>query len=326
MSFYQEYRPKTFDEVIGQDTVKTFLQNIIKKDREGESIPHAYIFHGGHGIGKTTLARIFARELGTNESDIYEMDAAANNGIDEIRSLKESIYLLPIYSKYKIYILDEAHGLSKAANNAILKILEEPPKHVIFIFCTTELHKMLDTVISRCQTLKLDTADRENIIKLIKKISQKTKIDISDESLDFITQNANKSFRDAINKFEYLEKYLGNVPIELKTISNNNELSLIKNLINRDAQKIIKNISSDINVDHTYKDILSTLSEGMMIRNGIDEIDNQELKNLVKNNAAFFTSANILYFLEKERIFYDAKDKKIALTAILCGFIKKDKS
>ena len=147
-ALYRKYRPQTFKEVLGQDHIVKVLQSSIELDK----IAHAYIFSGSRGTGKTSVARIFAKELGTSANDITEIDAASNTGVDDIRALNESVNTIPFESKYKIYILDEAHMLSKSAWNALLKTLEEPPKHVIFILATTEFEKIPETVVSRCQT------------------------------------------------------------------------------------------------------------------------------------------------------------------------------
>ncbi len=146
-ALYRKYRPEAFSEIIGQEHIVTALSGALKE----EKISHAYIFFGGRGTGKTTTARIVAKALGTDPSDLYEIDAASNRGIDNIRELRENVGTLPFNSKYKVYIIDEVHMLTKEAFNALLKTLEEPPSHVVFILCTTELEKVPETIISRCQ-------------------------------------------------------------------------------------------------------------------------------------------------------------------------------
>ncbi len=155
---YRKYRPQTFKDVIGQEHVVKVLEGAVKLG----NISHAYIFSGSRGTGKTSVARILAREIGTSGNDLYEMDAASNRGIDDVREIRESVNTLPFESKYKIYIIDEVHMLTREAWNAFLKTLEEPPSHVIFIMATTELEKVPETVVSRCQTFAFCPLDRVN--------------------------------------------------------------------------------------------------------------------------------------------------------------------
>lgn len=333
MSLYQKYRPQTFEEVVGQEEAKTFLKNIITKNKKGESIPQSYIFSGGHGIGKTTLARIFAKDLDTNPADIFEMDAATNNGIDEMRDLKESTYTLPIYSQYKIYILDEAHGLSKNSNNALLKILEEPPTHVIFIFCTTDPHKMLDTILSRCQIIHLNKADNVNLSKQLNHIAKSEKINIDNGAIEEIIKHSKGSHRDAISHLErcihtFGTKISHEQVVELfskksQGYDHNFAQNLIQNIIEKNLKNVFELINKKDKVDNLYAEILEFIHNGMSIRQSENSKKNFEtdIIKFVGGNATFFTSANILYFLEKENIFYNAKDKKIALIAIIGNFV-----
>ncbi|TSD02465.1 MAG: DNA polymerase III subunit gamma/tau [Parcubacteria group bacterium Athens0714_24] len=145
---YRKYRPKNFDEVLGQDHIVGILKNAVKLGR----ISHAYLFSGPRGTGKTSVARILAKEAGCSEMDLIEIDAASSRGIDEIRSLREAVNFVPLQGKIKVYIIDEVHMLTKEAFNALLKTLEEPPSHVIFILATTELEKVPETIVSRCQS------------------------------------------------------------------------------------------------------------------------------------------------------------------------------
>lgn len=210
---YRKYRPEVWADVIGQDHIVEVLKESIK---EG-NISHAYLLTGGRGIGKTTIARIIAKELGTDATDIIELDAASNNGVDEIRAINEAVHTLPFNSKYKVYILDEVHMLSKGAFNALLKTLEEPPKHVIFILATTELNKVPETIISRCQvyTFKKPT---ENILKeTVSGIVKKEKLKISDQAAELIAILGDGSFRDT---FGILQKVIsaGNEKIEIEDV------------------------------------------------------------------------------------------------------------
>jgi DNA polymerase-3 subunit gamma/tau len=193
LALYRKYRPETFDEVIGQEAIVHSLKSAIVQDK----LSHAYLFSGSRGTGKTSLARIFARYIGTSPNDIYEIDAASHNGVDEIRELRDGVSTLPFDSKYKVYILDEVHMLSKAAFNALLKTLEEPPKHVIFILATTELHKVIDTVKSRCQVFEFKKPSLEELISFVQDGAKKENRTITDEAADQVARFADGAYRDA---------------------------------------------------------------------------------------------------------------------------------
>ncbi len=192
-SLYRKYRPAKFAEVLGQDHIVKVLESSI----ELGNIAHAYIFSGSRGTGKTSVARIFAKEIGTSANDIYEIDAASNNGVDEIRALNEAVSTLPFDSKYKVYILDEAHMLSKGAWNALLKTLEEPPAHVIFILATTEAEKIPDTVVSRCQTFSFKRPTHKILKDVVVRIAKKEGFELEPSSSDMIALLGDGSFRDA---------------------------------------------------------------------------------------------------------------------------------
>lgn len=194
IALYRKYRPTTFAEVKGQESAVSYLSSVITSGR----VPHAILLTGGRGIGKTTLARIFARELGVSPYDIYEIDAASNNGVDEIRNLREEVNTRPAQSKYKVYILDEVHMLSRQAFNAFLKTLEEPPEHVIFVMATTELHKVLPTVISRCQVIHLEKPTQSIIAEQLITVAKNEEKELSVEYAGLIAERAQGSFRDAL--------------------------------------------------------------------------------------------------------------------------------
>lgn len=197
-SLYRAYRPQQFKDVIGQEQVTGALQESIKNEKVG----HAYLFSGSRGLGKTSIARIFARELGTTDKDLYEIDAASNTQVDHMRELIDNVYTLPFDSKYKVYILDEAHMLSKSAWNAFLKTLEEPPAHVIFILATTELEKVPETVQSRCQVFEFKKPTREGLAKLIASVAKKEGFTIEPSAADLLALLANGSYRDALSVLE----------------------------------------------------------------------------------------------------------------------------
>lgn len=194
VALYRKYRPTDFADVRDQDHIVSVLEGAIKKG----AIPHALLFSGSRGTGKTTLARIFARALGTNDLDVYEMDAASNRGIDDIRELREAVHTMPYESKYKVYIIDEVHMLTKEAFNALLKTLEEPPAHVIFILATTEEEKLLDTILSRCQVFRFHTPSRQVLQQTVTDIAAREGFTLEPAAADLIAVAADGSFRDAL--------------------------------------------------------------------------------------------------------------------------------
>ena len=193
-ALYRKYRPSTFSEVRDQEHIVTVLEGAIKKG----DIPHALLFCGGRGTGKTTLARIFAREIGTKDVDLYEIDAASNRGIDDIRELREAVHTVPYESERKVYIIDEVHMLTKEAFNALLKTLEEPPAHVVFILATTEEEKLLDTILSRCQVFRMRAPSRAVLAQTVTDVAKQEGFKLKAEAADLIAVAADGSFRDAL--------------------------------------------------------------------------------------------------------------------------------
>ncbi len=202
VALYRKYRPATFKDVVGQDHVVSVLEASFKKG----SISHAYLFAGSRGTGKTSVARIFAKSLGVEAEDLYEMDAASNRGIDEVRAIRESVHTLPYRSKYKVYIIDEAHMLTKEAFNALLKTLEEPPAHVIFILATTELAKVIETVISRCQVFIFKKPSKEVLKNVIISDATLEGFVLDVPAAELLALVADGSYRDALG---LLEKVIG---------------------------------------------------------------------------------------------------------------------
>ena len=206
-ALYRKYRPVKLADVVGESQVTTALENSLKSGK----ISHAYLFIGPRGCGKTSVARIFAHEVNGFEyevedsyTDIIEIDAASNTGVDNIRELKERAVIAPTEGKYKVYIIDEVHMLSKPAFNALLKILEEPPKHVIFIMATTDVYKVLPTIISRSQVYNFKLADEEIMLPFLKKMVKTEKIDIDDDALKIIIRRGGGSFRDTISLLDQI--------------------------------------------------------------------------------------------------------------------------
>jgi DNA polymerase-3 subunit gamma/tau len=209
-TLYRAYRPQTFEEVLGQERVVRLLQGALAQGRVG----HAYLFEGIRGTGKTSVARIFARALGIHERDVYEIDAASNNGVEEMRTLTEEVSVLPLHSERKLYILDEAHMLSKSAWNAFLKTLEEPPAHVMFILATTEPERIPETIHSRCERCVFETPRAETLSTMVLSVAEKEGYLLEKGGADIIALSAQGSFRDA---FSILQAVLASA--EKKTIS-----------------------------------------------------------------------------------------------------------
>lgn len=206
-ALYRKYRSRKLSEIVGQEHVTTLLQNALKSGR----VAHAYLFTGPRGVGKTSIARILAHEINeleyseeSNHLDIIEIDAASNNGVDDIRDLREKVNLAPTSAKKKIYIIDEVHMLSKPAFNALLKTLEEPPEHVVFILATTDVEKLPETIISRTQRHTFHRASQENIIKNLEKIATAEKIDVENAALELIAYHSDGSYRDSVSLFDQL--------------------------------------------------------------------------------------------------------------------------
>ena len=220
ISLYRKYRPKKFEDVVGQEVVVKILKNSIKENK----IAHAYIFAGPRGVGKTSIAKIFSKAVNClnpiygdlcencdvcsndtdNEIDIIEIDAASNNGVDEIREIRNSIKLMPTRLKYKVYIIDEVHMLSISAFNALLKTLEEPPSHAIFILATTEVNKIPSTVISRCQKFDFEKITPKLIEKQLNKILELENKINSDKIVKLIDKISEGGIRDAINLLDQI--------------------------------------------------------------------------------------------------------------------------
>ena len=255
VALYRKYRPNNFSSVVGQEVIVQVLINAIKTNH----ISHAYLFTGPRGTGKTSIAKIFAKavncldfqndicdkcnicqELKQNDSDIVEIDAASNNGVDEIRTLRDNVKLMPSICKYKIYIIDEVHMLSTGAFNALLKTLEEPPTHVIFILATTEPNKIPATILSRCQRFDFNKVDSEKVYNRLTYILENENTTLNDEVTKYIAENTEGCLRDAVNLLD-------------QTISlNKGDKTTIE-----DVDKLSGKIS-----DETTFNILNTIIEG----------------------------------------------------------------
>lgn len=222
----RKYRPKGFEEVVGQEHITTTLQNAI----DNKQLAQALLFCGPRGVGKTTCARIVAKLVngfdsqeteGANPMNIYELDAASNNSVDDIRNLIDQVRYPPQFGKYKVYIIDEVHMLSNQAFNAFLKTLEEPPSYAIFILATTEKHKVIPTILSRCQIYDFNRIQNDSITNHLKSIARKEGIEAEDEALHLIAQKADGALRDALSIFDLIVTYSADNKITYQnTISN----------------------------------------------------------------------------------------------------------
>lgn len=213
-SLYRAYRPQTFEEVAGQAHVTKPLSEAIRAGKIG----HAYLFAGSRGLGKTSVARIFARAIGCTGNDLYEVDAASNNSVEDIRALTEGVYTLPFESPYKVYILDEVHMLSKAAWNAFLKTLEEPPPYAVFILATTELDRVPETVQSRCQVFEFKKPTRAGVVDVVSNVAKKEGFKLDPDAAELIAMLAEGSYRDSLSVLQRVCSGTGGTAITRETV------------------------------------------------------------------------------------------------------------
>jgi len=321
--FYRKWRPQTLSEVVGQEHVTKTLHHAVASGR----IAHAYLFCGPRGTGKTSTGRILAKAANClnptdgepcndceicravnagSAPDIIEIDAASKTGVDDIRDLREKTNYAPNIARYKVYIIDEVHMISTAASNAFLKTLEEPPPHAIFILATTEIHKILPTILSRCQRFDFHRLSQSAVITKLETICNKEDITIEHEALKLIAKVTTGSLRDAENLLEQLAAYYGpNIDLDqvrrmlgLKDDLRTRELA--KCVIDKDITaglKVINSVSDDgIDLRQFNHDLITSLRELLLIKSGSEEIvdisrdDIQELKSLVAD-----TSLNYLF-------------------------------
>ncbi|MCC7160775.1 DNA polymerase III subunit gamma/tau [Candidatus Nomurabacteria bacterium] len=261
LALYRKYRPQKWAQVFGQEHITDVLESSVKTSK----VSHAYLFVGSRGTGKTSIARIFAKEIGVSVNDLYEIDAASNRGIEDIKELRDGVRVLPFDSKYKVYIIDEVHMLSKDAWGALLKTLEEPPKHVIFILATTELHKVPETIISRCQVFTFKKPTEKILKNIILDIATKEGFDLDVPSAELLAVLADGSFRDALGELQKVLNFLSkdgkskkNIKItreEVEKITGAPKTTLVNDFISaiveKDLEKGINTvkIASESNLD-----------------------------------------------------------------------------
>ena len=317
-ALYRKYRPSTLEDVIGQDVVIKILKNSILNDMVG----HAYLFSGPRGIGKTTIAKAFAKTVNClkqkdgvscetcencksiNEEfnpDIIEIDAASNNGVDEIREIKNKINLVPNKLKYKVYIIDEVHMLSIGAFNALLKTLEEPPQHIIFILATTDPQKVPSTIISRCQCFEFHRISNEDILKRLKYICKEEKIKVNDDVLERIAELSDGGLRDAIGMLDKLIAY-SSKDITLEDFEKVNGIVSSKEMetfINDLHDKNVKNIIKFIDdIYNNGKDLV--FFTGDLLKTTKNKIINYYLTNSDDDIEFLLSLANLLNDIIKD--------------------------
>lgn len=293
-ALYRSYRPQTFGEVAGQEHIVTTLKNAIKENR----ISHAYLFAGPRGTGKTTVAKLLAKALNcTGENppcdqcpnckaitvgehpDVIEIDAASNNGVDEVRDLIDKVKYAPINGKYKVYIIDEVHMMSTGAFNALLKTLEEPPAHIVFVLATTEPHKILPTIISRCQRFDFKKVGNHDIISRLEYVlkSENKKYELS--ALESVAKLAEGGMRDALSILEQCLAYNNELTVESVNmvyglLSMDNKISFIKQLLSKDIKGVLTSLdnmlSGSIDIKRLTFDLVDVLKDIIIYKNTQD--------------------------------------------------------
>lgn len=328
LPFARKWRPQDFDEIVGQEHITTILKNAISMNR----LHHAYLFTGPRGIGKTSTARIFSKALNCEKGlsvkpcnacssckeitagssmDVIEIDGASNRGIDEIRNLRESVKFSPSKGLFKIYIIDEVHMLTTEAFNALLKTLEEPPMHVKFIFATTEPHKVLPTILSRCQRFDFRRIQMKDIIAKLHEVSKVESLDIDEDAFLYIAKASDGSMRDAesildqIASFNKGKVYLKDVIESLGMIDQETLFRSAELIINKDVGSGIHMVDEILNSGKDAKQFLLELLEHfrniMIVKSGIvsDEIINLPKDSIdrVKKQADALTQGDIFYII-----------------------------
>ena len=343
-ALYRKYRPHCFNDFIDQDSVKKILINSIKNNK----ISHAYLFSGPRGIGKTSMAKIFAKaincvnfnqkddvcdncenckEANDNSVDIIEIDAASNNGVDQIRDLKNKISIVPSKLKYKVYIIDEVHMLTNSAFNALLKTLEEPPSHVVFILATTEFYEVPETIISRCQCFSFSRITQKSLEIRLKYIADTEKIMIEDDAIAEIAQYSNGGLRDAIGMLDKLNSFTNEcITVDIfksinGMISSSEIESFYNDLLDGNLQNILLLINKVNDQGYDFKNFIERVM--LLTRDKvIDYYTNSlDIKNNVEDNVELITTLNEILNRLK-----DAVNPVVIVQIYLLKYLKDTKS
>lgn len=323
LALYRKYRPSNFDDLVGQ----VEIANIIKNEILNDKISHAYLFSGPRGTGKTSTAKIIARMINctnlSNEgvpcgdcpsclnfdsnSDIVEIDAASNNGVDEIRELRDKVNLVPTFGKYKIYIIDEVHMLTTQAFNALLKTLEEPPSHVIFILATTEFYKIPVTVVSRCQKFQFLKFSNDDIVSRLENICNLEEIDIDNDALYEVARLSDGGLRDAINMLDQLSSFKDtklNVEDVYKlsgVISYTEFYELFKFISKNEVVKIVNFIENidkkGKNFNRFIEDLLDFLKDVLVFKNSSENFGISDKKEAISGVSELYSMEDIYDFI-----------------------------
>lgn len=303
LALYRKYRPDNFDDVVGQDKVVKVIEHAIETNR----ISHAYLFSGPRGTGKTTTAKIIARMVNCtnlvdgkpcgvceccknifNNNDVVEIDAASNNGVDEIRELRDKVNLVPTLAKYKVYIIDEVHMLTVQAFNALLKTLEEPPSHVIFILATTEPHKIPLTIASRCQKFQFSKVSDDQIVNRLRQIVDNENVQITDDALYEIARLSDGGMRDAINFLDQLISYKDSEITIDDVYQVNGSVSyddIYKFIVDINAGNKSEIINVVEEIDHTGKSIIKFIDEVIIfLKDTLIYVNNSKLSEISSKN------------------------------------------